>query len=65
MSIICCAHEGLNLISGKLMGHLPLALTELQTDPSLFLFYVLLVHSCTAFCALCVDQKIEESLYVH
>jgi len=51
MSIICCAHGGLNLLSGKLMGNLPMALIELQTDPSLFLFYVL-VHGCAAFCAL-------------
>lgn len=64
MSIICCACWGLNLISGKLMGHLPLALTELQTDPNLFLFYVFSANSCTVFWVLTTDQKIQECLYV-
>lgn len=64
MNIICWACRGLNLISGKLMGHLPLALTELQTDPSLFLFCVFLANSCSVFWALTTDQKIQECFYV-
>lgn len=58
MSIIHAAHGGVHPISMTLMGHLPLTLTEAQTDPSLLLFHVLQVHSCPVLLSVpCAEIK--------